>query len=157
MQPLLLSQVTVLDKSFLFTDLVLERKTLIQKQGVFLEKSILKTKLKFTRICVFSCIRLFVSLWTVACQPPLSIGIFRQEHWSELPYPLSGDLPNPGVEPTSPVSPALQVDSLPSEPPGNLYQRWRLHSFLRLWTALQERIWGVFSVAATYPWSLPII
>ena len=117
MQPLLLSQVTVLDKSFLFTDLVLERKTLIQKQGVFLEKSILKTKLKFTRICVFSCIRLFVSLWTVACQPPLSIGIFRQEHWSELPYPPSGDLPNPGVEPTSPVSPALQVDSLPSEPP----------------------------------------
>ena len=74
MQPLLLSQVTVLDKSFLFTDLVLERKTLIQKQCIFLKKSILKTKLKFTCVCVFNCVRLFVSLWTVTCQPPGILG-----------------------------------------------------------------------------------
>ena len=40
----------------------------------------------------------------------------RQEYWSGLPFPFPGDLPDPGVEPGSP---ALQVDSLPSEPPGN--------------------------------------
>ena len=51
-------------------------------------------------------------LWTVTHQPPLSMGLPRQEYWSELPYPSSGDLPNPGIKP---VSPALQEDSLPFE------------------------------------------
>ena len=54
--------------------------------------------------------------WTTACQAPLSMGFSRQEHWSGLPYPPPVDLPNPGIEPTTPVSPALQVDSLPAEP-----------------------------------------
>ena len=53
--------------------------------------------------------------WTVACQAPPSTGFSRQEHWRGLPCPPPGDLPNPGIEPRSP---ALQVDSLPSEPPG---------------------------------------
>ena len=49
--------------------------------------------------------------------PPVSSvhGIFRQEYWSGLPFPSPGDLPNPGIEPSSP---ALQVDSLPAEPQG---------------------------------------
>ena len=42
----------------------------------------------------------------------------RPEYWSGLPFASPGDLPNPGIEPRSP---ALQADSLPSEPPGNLY------------------------------------
>ena len=42
----------------------------------------------------------------------------RQEYWSGLPFPSPGDLPDPGIEPGSP---ALQVDSLPSEPPGKPY------------------------------------
>ena len=42
----------------------------------------------------------------------------RQEDWSGLPFPTSGDLPNPGIESALPVSPALQADALPSEPPG---------------------------------------
>ena len=45
-------------------------------------------------------------------QAPLSMGFSRQEHWSGLPCPSLGDLPEPGVEPRSPV---LQADSLPSE------------------------------------------
>ena len=49
----------------------------------------------------------------------LSIGFFRQEYWNGLPCPPPGDLPNPGTEPTSPVSPALQADSLPPAPPGS--------------------------------------
>ena len=51
------------------------------------------------------------SLWP--CQAPLSVGFSRQEYWSGLSCPFTGDLPNPGIEPTSPVSPALQADSLP--------------------------------------------
>ena len=50
-------------------------------------------------------------------QAPLSMGFFRQEYWSVLLFPSPGHLPDPGMEPRSP---ALQVDSLPSEPPGEL-------------------------------------
>ena len=55
---------------------------------------------------------LFVTSWTVACQAPLSMGFSRQEHWSGLPFPSPGDLPNPEIEPGSPE---LQADSLPTE------------------------------------------
>ena len=47
----------------------------------------------------------------------LSMGFSRQGYWSELQFPSSGDLPNPGREP---MSPELQADSLPSDPPGKL-------------------------------------
>ena len=57
--------------------------------------------------------------WTVAHQAPLSVGFSRQEYWSGLPFPSLGDLPDPGIEPGSP---ALQADSLPSEPPGKPLQ-----------------------------------
>ena len=53
--------------------------------------------------------------WTVACKSPLSMGFSRQEYWSGLPFPSPGDIPDPGIKPGSP---ALQADSLPSEPPG---------------------------------------
>ena len=66
----------------------------------------------------FSCVRLFVTPWTVAHQAPLSIGFSRQEYWSGLTCPPSGDLPNPGIEPASLMSPALAVGSLPLVPPG---------------------------------------
>ena len=62
-----------------------------------------------------SCVRLFVTPWTVACQAPLSMGFSRQEYWSGLPFPSPGDLPSPGIEPGSP---ALEGDALTSEPPG---------------------------------------
>ena len=53
--------------------------------------------------------------WALALKAPLSVGFSTQEYWSGLPRPPPGDLPNPGIEPGSPV---LQADSLPSEPPG---------------------------------------
>ena len=56
-----------------------------------------------------------VTTWTVACEAPLSMGFSRQKYWSGLPFLSPGDLPDPGVELTSP---ALQADSLPTEPPG---------------------------------------
>ena len=50
----------------------------------------------------------------VDCSPPgSSVGFFRQEHWSDQPFPFPGDLPDPGIE-TRP--PALEADSLPSKP-----------------------------------------
>ena len=56
--------------------------------------------------------------WTVARQVPLSLGFPRQEYWGGLPFPSPGVLPDPGIKPQSPVSPALQADSLPAEPLG---------------------------------------
>ena len=55
----------------------------------------------------FSCVQLFVTLWTVACQMPLSMGFSRQEYWSGLSFPPPGDLPDSGIKPTSLMSPAL--------------------------------------------------
>ena len=57
-------------------------------------------------------VRLFATPWTVACQAPPSMGFSRQDCWSGVPLPSPGDLPDPGIKPMSPVSPALQVDSL---------------------------------------------
>ena len=57
-------------------------------------------------------IQLFVTFWTIACQAPLSMEFSTQEYWSGLPCPPPGDLPNPGIKPESPASPALQADSL---------------------------------------------
>ena len=49
-----------------------------------------------------SCVWLFATLWTVARQAPLFLGFPRQEYWSGVPFPSPGDLPDPGIEPTSP-------------------------------------------------------
>ena len=74
--------------------------------------NILKVKVKS-----LSCVRLFATPWTVAYQAPPSMGFSRQEYWSGWPFPFSGDLPDPGIEPRSP---ALLADALTSEPPGKL-------------------------------------
>ena len=58
---------------------------------------------------------LFATPWTVAYQAPLSMGFSRQEYWSGLPFPSSGDLPNPGIEQGSP---ALAGRFFTTEPPG---------------------------------------
>ena len=64
---------------------------------------------------LLSRIRLFATPWTVAHQAPPSMAFSRQDSWSGLPFPSPGDLPDPGIKPGSP---ALQADTLPSEPPG---------------------------------------
>ena len=67
----------------------------------------------------FSHVQLFATLWTTACQAPLSMGFSRQEYWSGLPCPPPGDLLDPGIEPVSPASSASQADSLLLSPWGN--------------------------------------
>ena len=75
---------------------------------------------------------LFVTLWTIAHQGPLSMGFTRQEYWSGLPFPSPGDLPDSGIEPQSP---SLQTDSLPSEPPGNPVLLIRVPDYSLLYTS----------------------
>ena len=65
-----------------------------------------------------NCVRLFVTPWTIACQPPLSRRFSRQEYWSGLPFASPGDLPDLGVELMSPASPVLADRFFTTEPPG---------------------------------------
>ena len=69
-----------------------------------------------TRTCALSHRRLFVILWTVAHQAPLSMGFPRQEYWSGLLFPSPGDLPDLGIKPVSPVSPTLAGRFFPTAP-----------------------------------------
>ena len=68
----------------------------------------------------FSHVQLCVTTQTAARQAPLSLGFSRQEYWSGLPLSSPGDLPQPGIEPTSLLPPALVVDSLTTVPLGKL-------------------------------------
>ena len=61
-----------------------------------------------------SCVRLFATLWTIAYQPPPSMGFSREEYWSGLPFPSVGDLHDPETEPSSST---FLADTLVSEPP----------------------------------------
>ena len=71
-------------------------------------------------MCMLICVPLFVIPWTVALQAPLSMGFPRQEYWSGLPFPPTGNLPDPGIKPTSLT---LQADSLPLSYQGSLLER----------------------------------
>ena len=107
----------------------LERKAMTNLDRVLKSRDItLPTKVHLVKAMIFPVVmyicenvkslsraRLFATPWTVAYQAPLSMGFSRQEFWSGLPFPSTGDLPNPGIEPGSPT---LQTGTLPSEPPG---------------------------------------
>ena len=84
-------------------------------------------------------VQLCVTLSTVACQAPMSMGFSRQEYWSGLPCPPPGDLPNPGIKPVS-----LQFSSV----------QWLSHVqlFATPWTAARQA-----SLSITNSWSLPKI
>ena len=65
-------------------------------------------------------VRFFATPWTVAYQASPSMEFSMQEYWSGLPFPSPGDIPHPGIKPSSP---ALEADTLTSEPPGKTRQR----------------------------------
>ena len=92
---------------------------------------------KYTCMCAFMLrgfrlVRLCVTLWTVACQVPLSLGFSRQEYWSGLPCLPPGDLPEPGIKPVaSPAFSVLQEDSLPLSHPGSpIYIHTYIHTYI---------------------------
>ena len=86
-------------------------------EGRNLYECVLTTLCVYVCVCVCVCAQLlslshsFVTPWTVAHQSPLSMGLFRHEHWSELPFSPPGELPYPGIL-------HWQVDSLPLKPLG---------------------------------------
>ena len=69
-------------------------------------------------MCVLSHVQLFVALWTVGHQAPLSKEFSRQEYRSGLPFPTAGNLPNPAIKPVSPASPAVPGRFFTTGPPG---------------------------------------
>ena len=73
--------------------------------------------------CRLSHVPLFGPPWTVACQVLPSMGFSRQEYWSGFSCSPPRYLPDSGIEPASPVSPALQADSLPATPLGKSLKR----------------------------------
>ena len=85
----------------------------------------------------FSHVQLFAAPLTIACQVPLSQGFFRQEYWSEWPCPPPGDLPNPGIKPTSVCLLHWQAGSLPLVPPG---RPQRGHMINERWVVVPPRI-----------------
>ena len=82
------------------------------------DQSHLRSSLKTPTLSCFSRLQLFVIVWTVARQAPLSMGFSRQAYRSGLPFPLPGHLPDPGIEPASLSLLHQQACSLLIEPPG---------------------------------------
>ena len=68
-------------------------------------------------VCALSHVGLFVTPWPLACQTPLSMGFSRQEYWSRWSFSPPGNLPNPGIKPMSPESPALAGGFFTNVPP----------------------------------------
>ena len=77
-----------------------------------------KNSIPCAHVQSLSHVQLFVTPQTVAHQAPLSMGLSRQEYWSELPFPHPRDFPNPGIKPMSAVSPTLVGRFFTAEPPG---------------------------------------
>ena len=85
----------------------------------------LQTKVK-AKCSSISRIQLFETPRTIVCQFPLSMAFPRQEYWPGLPFPSLGHLSNSGIEPESPASPILQVDSLLLSHMGSLIRKWMI-------------------------------
>ena len=85
--------------------------------------------------CVFSCVWLMATPWTVAQQAPLSIEFSWQEYWSRLLFPSPGDLPNSGIEPESLVSPALAGGFFTT---GAIWEIVVPHKLTRAWILIDE-------------------
>ena len=95
-------------------------------------------------VLMLSCVWFFTTPWPVACQAPLPMGFSRQEYWSGLLFPPPGILLDPGflLDPgIEAESPALQVDSLPTKPPGKpLTPKWS-HLFANYLQFFSNNVW----------------
>ena len=107
------------------------------------ENSILSLRGPY-RLCyakVISCVWLFVTPGTVARQAPLYKKLSRQEYCSIFPFPSSGDLPDPGIEPVSPTSPALAGGFFTSESPGKFLREMRYLKVKLLYSGCTAITW----------------
>ena len=104
------------------------------------------------RVCMlgyFSCVRVFATPWTVVSQARLPMGFSRQEYWSGLPCPPLGNLPDPGIKPITPASPAMQADSLPLSHLGSLYHYGEIFIYLIRLPLMDIWLFPVFSLLQT--------
>ena len=87
------------------------------------------------RVCLsrFGNVWCFATLWTIACQAPLSLGFCSQEFQSGLPFPPLGHLPDPGMELTTPAAPRLAGEFFTTEPPGKTLRLHFKHQFSVQW------------------------
>ena len=76
-------------------------------------------------------VQLFVMVWTIVCQAPLSVELSRQEYWNGLSFPPPSDLPDPGIKPASFTSSALAGRFFSTEPPGK--PKTELLPILNIW------------------------
>ena len=110
-------------------------------------------------VCIVaqSCPTLCNAMDYIAFQAPLSIRFFRQEHWSGLPFPPPGDLLDPGFEPVSPASPALQADCFTAESSGkprasvHSSTKWSHNKLVRLCWGFKKTPLFSFSRRLTLP------
>ena len=102
-------------------------------------------------MCMLICVQLFAIPWTVAHQAPMSRGFPRQEYYSGLPFPTPGDLPDPGIKPTSLGSPALPGRFFTTEPFGNPKPK----PFLILWRTKETTDSGTMLLTVVYRWEWP--
>ena len=102
------------------------------------------------KACALSHVHLFVTLWTAACQTPLPMEFSRQGYWNGLPFPPPGDLPDPGIDPKPPTSPALAGRFFTTEPPekpsrkGNASQMYSHHNPSLLYSKIKLFLWFLF-------------
>ena len=93
---------------------------------------------KVVMLSRFSLVWFFAIPWTAACQAPPSMGFSRQEYWSGLPCPSPGDLPDPGIQPASLMSPALAgkffTASATPEAQSGAFCQSSLFLFLTFWS-----------------------
>jgi len=103
-------------------------------------------------VCVLSCVQLFATPWTVACQAPLSVEFSRQEYCSGLTFATPGELHNPWIKATSLVSPALASGFPTIVPPGNPFL-W-LHLLLNAFTWIMNEMSSLREDLRYCPWRL---
>ena len=104
--------------------------------------------------CLTLCVQIFVTPQTII-KSPLSTEFSRQEHWSRLPFPIPGDLPNLGIEPASLVSPVLADRFFTTAPPGKLLCMYVLFSlFFQL---LRERFYNFQLLLGNFSFLFKII
>ena len=90
---------------------------------------------------LFRDVQLFVTLWTVICQIPLSLEFFQQEYWSGLPFPTPEDLSNPGIKPQSLRSPVLACRFFTTVPEIKFNTAFLCFFFCKLGTVF-IKVWG---------------
>ena len=107
-----------------------------------------------TSCCMpFAQLCLFVTPQTMPHQTPLSMRFSRQESWHGLPFPPAGDLPESGIQLTFPVSPALQVDSLPTEPTRTINISMYLSVFISIYLDMDVQLLSHVWLLVT-PWTV---